>query len=152
MRHSSALGWALAVLSINLAAAADRPEIGPAAAWVLPPLQTDAAAPAAPDAALQVLLSDQQVRITGQVVESYVASIVRIRTPQGLGALGTIRFSWKPDSDVLTVHQLSVTRDGKSRDLLGTGADFTVLRREDQLEQAVLTGALTATWSRCATP
>jgi tetratricopeptide (TPR) repeat protein len=143
MRRSAALVLVLTLL-FSPVEAADRLQTGPAAAWVLPPEPPDATVPAATDAALQVLLSDQQIRITGEAVDSYSASRVRIQTPQGLGALGTIRFSWNPDTDVLTVHELSATRGGQRRDLLGSGADFTVLRREDQLEQAVLTGTLTA--------
>jgi hypothetical protein len=42
------------------------------------------------------------------------------------------------------VHRLIVRRGAQVRDLLGNGQDFTVLRREDMLEQATLTGMLTA--------
>jgi len=123
--------------------AADRPEVGPAPEWVVVD-DTATELPKATQAPLQVLLSEQQVRITTDAVETYMATRIRIQTPQGLGAVGTLSFGWKPDSDVLTVHTLSVTRDGKTQDLLGKGEGFTILRREDQLEQAVLTGTLTA--------
>lgn len=131
------------MLLASAAFAADRPEIGPAPDWVIVDGNTSKL-PAASQAPLQVMLNERQVRITTEAVETYVASRFRIQTPQGLGAVGTLTFAWKPDSDVLTVHKLSVTRDGKTEDLLGKGDGFTILRREDQLEQAVLTGMLTA--------
>ncbi len=48
------------------------------------------------------------------------------------------------DAGLATVHRLIVRRGTQVRDLLGSGQDFTVLRREDMLEQATLTGMLTA--------
>lgn len=144
MLRTTIVSVALAAVSFTSADAADRPGVGPAASWVLPLEASQAATPPASDAALQILQSDQQIRITGEVVDSYLASRIRIQTPQGLGVLGTLQFTWKPDSDVLTIHELAVTRDGKRQDLLGTGSEFTVLRREDRLEQSILTGTLTA--------
>lgn len=134
---------ALAFAGPAAAAQADRPLVGAAPDWVVP-APADSATPAAADVPVQVLMSDQQVRITTEHVEGYVATRMKILSPQGLAALGTLSFAWNPDSDVLTVHRLAVTRDGTDQDLLGNGAAFTILRREDQLEQAILTGMLTA--------
>ena len=130
-------------LGCGVAAAADKPVVAPPADWVIVDAGT-AALPAANQAPLQVLLRDQQIRITTDAVETYEASRWRIQSPQGLSATGTLSFSWKPDSDVMTVHKLTVTRDGKTQDLLGTGENLTILRRENELEQSVLTGLLTA--------
>jgi tetratricopeptide (TPR) repeat protein/transglutaminase-like putative cysteine protease len=131
------------VCGIAAAAETDRPLIGPPPDWVQPE-RSDPVTPAASEAPVQVLLSDQQVRMTTEAVETYVATRMKIQNRQGLDALGTLGFTWKPDSDVLTVHQLSLVRDGQAQDLLDGGAAFTVLRREDQLERAVITGMLTA--------
>lgn len=126
-----------------VAAQEERPRIAPPADWVLP-VRPDPVVPAATEAPVQVLLSDQQVRLTTDAVETYAFSRMKIQTRQGLDALGTLGFTWKPDSDVLTVHRLALVRDGQVQDLLAGGEAFEVLRREDQLEQAVLTGMLTA--------
>lgn len=142
MHRPLRLEWIAAALFIGHAVAADRPQLGPAPAWVLPPV-TPAQSPATTEAGLQVLLNDQQLRLTTEVSEFYTASRVRVQSPQGLSAIGTVRFGWNPDKDVLTIHQLTATRGGETRNLL-EGQEFTVLRREDQLEQAVLTGTLTA--------
>jgi tetratricopeptide (TPR) repeat protein len=127
----------------TLAAAADKPVLAPPPAWVIP---ADAAAdlPPSDNAPVQILLNDQQVRLTAADVETYVANRMLIQSPQGLGMLGTLRFSWNPDTDVMTVHRLTATRDGVTRNLLESVDGLTILRREDQLEEAVLTGTLTA--------
>lgn len=125
------------------AAQSERPRTGPAPDWVLPPAEGLATPP--PDSgAVQVLLSDTQVRMTTEAVESHVHTRIRIQNPQGLEMLGTLRFSWMPDSDVLTLHRLNVIREGVAQDLLPNQDALTILRREDLLEQAVLTGMLTA--------
>ena len=124
------------------AAQSERPRIGPAPDWVLP--SADLATPAPDGTPVQVLLSDRQVRMTAEAVENHVHSRIRIQTPQGLEMAGTLSFAWMPDSDVLTLHRLAVLREGEVQDLLADEDAFTILRREDQLEQAVLTGMLTA--------
>jgi tetratricopeptide (TPR) repeat protein/transglutaminase-like putative cysteine protease len=142
MRRACLPAYAFALVC-SAAGAADKPVVEPPADWVrVDPGTTPL--PPANQAPLQVLLRDQQVRITTDGVETYEASRWRIQSPQGLSATGTLSFSWKPDSDVMTVHKLAVTRDGKTQDLLGKGENLTILRRENELEQSVLTGMLTA--------
>lgn len=139
-----AIGLVIALAGCATAApAADRPVVGPTPDWVQPAAPQLAPGPAG-DAALQVLLSDQQARFSPTATEIYVDSRVRIQTPQGLQSIGTISLSWQPDADVITVHRLDVRRGAEVRDLLGNGDGFTILRREDLLERATLTGTLTA--------
>lgn len=57
--------------------------------------------------------------------------------------LGNLSIAWNPAAGAPTVHAVRVHRDGKAIDVLES-ASFEVLRREDQLEAAVLTGVLTA--------
>lgn len=142
MRHVSMAGLAFTLLC-GAAAAADLPLVGPPPDWVNVDAGT-APLPPASQAPIQVLLRDQQLRITTDAVETYEASRWRIQSPQGLAATGTLSFLWKPDSDVLTVHKITVTRDGRTLDLLGKGENLTILRRENDLEKSVLTGLLTA--------
>jgi len=91
-----------------------------------------------------VLLSDVQVNLAPTVSESYFDNVLLIQTPQGLAGPGNIALSWRPETDVLTVHKLKILRDGKEIDVLGSGQTFSILRREDKLEYAALSGALTA--------
>lgn len=122
---------------------ADKPIIGPPAAWVRPAaLPADTAKPDL--GALRLLLSDQQSLLQPNGAETYSETVVRVQTAQGLNALGTITIPWKPDNGTLTVHKLHIVRDGRVIDLLAKGPGFTVVRRENNLEYAMLDGVLTA--------
>lgn len=143
MHRRTCASWILIASLPVLAGAADHIEVGPPPTWVLP-APTSTPDTAASEAPIQLLSSDQQLRITREGIESYIATRLRIHSPEGLNALGTIRLGWKPDTDVLTLHTLTVTRDGQVRVLASDPSSFTVLRREDLLEQAILTGVLTA--------
>ncbi len=143
---------ALASLALSMgtagAAAApavpDKPVIAAALpAWVRPaPLPADVGKP--DESALRLLLTDQQTRLEPNGAEAYSETVMRVQTAQGLSALGTITIPWKPDTGTLTVHKLNIVRDGKVIDLLANGPGFTVVRRENNLEYAMLDGVLTA--------
>jgi len=122
---------------------ADKPIIGPVPAWVRP-VDPPADDSKADSNAIKLLLTDQQVRLLPSGSETYTETTARVQTAQGLAALGTISIPWKPDQGTLTVHKMHVIRDGKVIDLLAGGRGFTVLRRENGLEYAMLDGVLTA--------
>jgi len=125
------------------AAAADKPVFAPAPAWVVP-----AAMPATSagdtEGAVRFLLNDQQVWLEPGRQTSYVDVAFKIQTPQGLAA-GNLSIPWRPESDTLTVHRLAIRRDSEVIDVLAAGQTFTIVRREANLENAVLDGVLTAT-------
>ncbi len=126
----------------GVAHAADKPAIGPAPSWVVPvAIPSDAGATA--DAPVSVLLSDQQVKLERGRQVVYVEMALRIQTPEGLSA-GNISYPWRPDVDELTVHKLHIRRGDKVIDVLASGQTFTVVRREQNLESAMLDGVLTA--------
>ncbi len=135
------LALAVSVLSSS-AYAADKPVIAPAPDWVKPvALQTT---PGKPDeAAVRILLSDQQVVADADGETAYFEVALRIQTPQGLAA-GNISLPWRPETDVLTVHKIQIKRGDQVIDVLKSGQTFTVLRRETNLESATLNGVLTA--------
>lgn len=122
----------------------DRPTIAPAPAWVvaapIPP-----APKAAGDAGIVVLLVDQQVRLRDGGEERYVASVLRIGSPQALQA-AALALTWDPSLGSLAIHRYRLIRDGKPIDLIGDGSRLTVVRRENNLEAAALDGELTATF------
>ncbi|MDO9335590.1 MAG: DUF3857 domain-containing protein [Caulobacter sp.] len=130
-------------LLASAAMAAPEPVLAPAAAWVkpLPPLRTDSPVTGAPYRQVRL---DEQVHFGPEGDSVYVESIVRIQTAQGLSAMGTIALPWNPDSTTLTVHKLEIRRGAETIDVLADQA-FTVLRRENRLEYAMLDGVLTAT-------
>lgn len=135
----------IAIVAVALAPAAawsaDEPGFGPVPGWVRPvAVPTDEGKG---EAAVRVLLADQQVRFEKGVIATHVAMALRIQTPQGLAA-GNISIPWRPETDRLTVHKLLIRRGTQAIDILASGQTFTVLRREQNLEIAMLDGVLTA--------
>lgn len=137
---------AIAVVSLSfchVAFAADTPQYGAAGDWVRP-TSIPADSVKSTDAAVRILLIDRQFNFDPSADEAYTESIVRIQTPQGLAAMGTLSLPWNPDTDTLTIHKLVIRRGDQVVDVLGAGQKFTVLRRENKLEYAALDGILTA--------
>ncbi len=138
---------AIAVALATPAWAADKPEMAPPGAWVEPFPAAKGKAPAPPageDVPLQVLRLDQQVRFGKDQDERYVETAIKLLTPQGLAAMGTISLPWQPDFSTLIIHKLHIIRGAETIDVLADGREFTVLRREEKLESAILDGVLTA--------
>ena len=135
---------ALAVASVfaTPVGAQDKPLIGAVPAWVNPQ-----PVPAKPDktdgAPVRILLSDQQVQLERGRQTVYSATAVEIESPPGLAA-GNISIPWRPGTDSLTVHKLLIRRGAEVIDVLKGGQTFTVVRREQNLDQAMLDGVLTA--------
>jgi len=133
----------LALVWTAVASAAGNLQFGPPAQWVQPTALPDAGP--ATQAGIKVLLVDHQISLTPGTVKYYVESAMRIQTPQGLTAVGTVTLAWDPDTDVLTVHKVHIIRDGKVIDVLGAGGQtFTTARREANLDYAALDDTLTA--------
>ena len=95
------------------------------------------------DRPAHVRLTDFQSRLEAGRAAHYIALEIEIRNSEGLAA-GNLSLSWQPEFDELTVHHVLIERDGRLIDVLGEGQTFTVMRREQNLEEAVLTGVLTA--------
>ena len=124
------------------AIAADQPQYAPPPAWVKPvAIPKGDAGPTG--AAIQVLLFDSQSRF-GPADEFYSESAVQILSPAGLSLLNGVSPSWKPETETLTFHRLEVRRGDQVIDLLEGGKKVTVLRREKNLELAMLDGDMTA--------
>ena len=124
------------------AEAADRLLFARPAPWVVPVALP--ANGAKSDAAAVKLLLDEQVDLQPGVQTRYSETAFRIQTPQGLGA-GAVNFAWNPDHQTVTVHKLLIRRGAQVIDVLAGGQQFTVVRRESNLENAVLDGELIAT-------
>jgi len=134
---------AVSVAALASAAwADDKPAYGPPAKWVqvadLPTPPGDAQAPA-----VQAVLDDSQALLGKDSLAHYTRRIARVTKPEGL-ASGSRSITWQPDRDKVTLHSLAIIRDGQRIDLLKNGEDVLVLRREKDLERAVLDGRMTA--------
>jgi tetratricopeptide (TPR) repeat protein len=92
-----------------------------------------------------VLVVDNQKRLEAAKVWDYSDIVYRIDSPDALTAAGTLSASWSPDKGDLMVNRVQIIRDGKVIDVIANGGRFTVLRREQQLEQREINGVLTAT-------
>jgi transglutaminase-like putative cysteine protease len=135
--------FVLTILGAGAAWAEDKPIYAPPAKWV-----QVAPIPAAPDdpqaAAIQVLLDDNQAMTDAQGIVAYNRRVVRIVKPEGLAGSGSRSATWDPARERLTLHGLTILRGGQVIDLLAGGKDVLVLRREKNLERAMLDGRMTA--------
>jgi len=125
------------------AAAADKPAYAAPAAWVdvapIPALQSGPETPAT-----QVLLDDSQARLERSGGTYYNRRVVRIVKTEGLSGSGSRSVSWNPTAETVTLHTLAIRRGDQVIDLLQGGKDVLVIRRETNLERAMLDGRLTA--------
>ena len=139
-----AAGLAAALLISCPVFAAPRPVFGPPPKWV-----DVAAVPEAPPAegapAVQTLLDDNQSRLTPQGDTFYNRRVRKVLKAEGLASQTTFGVTWDPDDEVVTIHTLRIIRNGQVIDLLGAGRKMLVLRREQDLERAMLDGRMSAT-------
>lgn len=144
MRRLFVLG---ALIMASAAWAEDKPNVAPIPGWVTEfPKAAKRAAPTPPpaDAPIEILWFDNQFRFGAQTDERYIESAVKLLSPQGLAAMGTVVLPWRPESGTLTIHKLNIVRGAETINVLAKQS-FTVLRREGKLEESVLDGLLTAT-------
>ncbi len=139
--------WLCAFAAVSLLAAGDvrAQEVERAAtpSWVRPLAQDEAPAPV--DASpIRILATDQQVRFTRDGADTYTFRRYRVQTTQGLGMLSTISAVWSPQRESVQVHSIRIIRGTQVIDVLD-GQTFELLRRESNLENSMLDGALTAT-------
>jgi hypothetical protein len=116
---------------------------GPEPSWVV--TTTERAPEAAVDTGegLRILLFDSQVRADGDNEAAYTRYRSMAVTPQALPFLGNVVVVWSPASQQVTVHHVHIIRDGQTIDVLAAQT-FETLRREENLEQAMLDGRITA--------
>ncbi len=122
--------------------AADGPVVahGPTPAWakLSEPLPT----PEDSGGLAFVNAQDTLVHLDDDGQTQLVSQRLTLLNPQAL-QIGNVGLTWNPAAGAPTVHALAIHRGDETIDILGK-TDFEVLRREDQLETAVLDGLLTA--------
>lgn len=125
------------------AIAGDQVERGAVPAWVVPILDAPTTSTATAEDGLRILLLDSQSRAEADSQSFYMRSRTVALSPQALPFLGNVGMTWSPSSQAVTVHHVNIIRDGEVIDVLAT-QNFETLRREENLEQAMLDGQLTA--------
>lgn len=130
-----------AIVPAGWAQAGEQPLYEAAPAWVVAAKLPDAGGPGSAGP----MLFDAQQRIEGATVWSYFDTAIKLDTPEALSQHSDVTVAWLPDKGDLIIHELSIIRDGQTIDALAGGQRFTVLRREQALEQRELTGILSAT-------
>ena len=136
---------ALALVLLGSAAApawaSDSPRYEPVPSWVLssPPLKNGGSSQPL------VAVLDQQTRIADGTVWSYRELASRAVSADALAHMGTVTLNWQPYHGDLIVHRVDIVRDGQHIDVLKSGPKFSVIRREQGLEQLEMNGVLTAT-------
>ncbi len=129
-------------LSVNEAAAKeDGVSFGPAPAWAV--IADPLPVPESVRGPVFVRRQAVQIHLDKNGQWEFNAVMMRLLDASAL-PLGNIALSWNPAAGTPTVHALKVYRNGVARDVLAT-TKFEILRREGQLETAVLDGTLTAT-------
>ncbi|SBV34766.1 Transglutaminase-like protein [uncultured Sphingopyxis sp.] len=135
---SMMLGAALAQAQVQ--AQDERIERGPVPDWATPselmPVPADASG------LIFVRRQDALIHLDAEGQAQYLGYRIRILHPNAL-QMGNIQTAWNPASGAPVVHFIKVHRDGETIDVLEKSS-FEILRREDQLEAAMLDGILTA--------
>ncbi len=129
-----------ALLASTAAIAGTEPLYQTAPAWVQP-----AAIPATTASLPPLVVFDNQQRYEAGRSWSYSDVVRRIINAEELGKQTSLTLPWVPDKGDLIIHRLEIIRAGQVIDLVAKGQRFTVLRREANLEQQMVTGVLTAT-------
>lgn len=131
------------MLASGVAWAGDEVLRGPAPAWVVATTESAPDAVTANAEGLRILLFDSQFRADGDSESVYLRFRSMALSPQALPLLGNLGVSWSPSSQQVTVHHVNIVRGGETIDVLA-GQTFETLRREQNLEQAMLDGLMTA--------
>lgn len=137
------LGALLALAPARAQQASPEPAIAPVPAWVRS-LEIPAPNPALRDRPAQTLLLSSQSLYGAEAHDHFTDLAFVVQNAQGLQALGNIVLPWRPDQGELIIHKVQIVRGGTVVDLLANGQRFAVLRRENNLESAMLDGMLTA--------
>ncbi len=143
--HLPHIAAVAAAFTIAAPALAQEGEIerGPREAWVEP--SEPLAVPEDASGPMFVRQQDTLVRLEDGVEKTYSGLRVKVLNPSAL-QLGNLSITWNPNFGSPIVHSIKLYRDGTVIDLTDD-AKFEVLRREEQLELAMLTGVLTAVYN-----
>ncbi|ROZ78734.1 DUF3857 and transglutaminase domain-containing protein [Ramlibacter sp. WS9] len=117
---------------------------GPAPRWVAPQaLDVEAQAPLGQTTnGMHYLLVDQQVQLDPQGRTNFKRLAIRALNQRGVEIVGRIGIDFDPSYETLTLHSLSVHRDGRVQDRMAS-TQARVLQRETELENQIYDGSRT---------
>ena len=140
--HWKAVGMAALLAQTSLALAQNDRTIPrePAPEWASP--SEALAVPQGVQGPVFLQRQDTFVRLTATGADNFNSQMIRILQPQAL-EIGNIAIAWNPAAGAARVHKVLIHRRGQEIDVLAK-TSFEILRREDQLEAAMLDGMLTA--------
>ncbi|MEM9324099.1 MAG: DUF3857 domain-containing protein [Bacteroidota bacterium] len=115
-------------------------KIGPVPSWV-EQIKVSSSEIAEDPGGYQYLLLDQQDNLPSETRFRHFA--VQIINSRGVQSLSTIDISYDPAYQDLTIHEITLMRDGKRINKLNRG-DIEVLRREKNLERSLYDGSFSA--------
>ncbi|MEO0440088.1 MAG: DUF3857 domain-containing protein [Pseudomonadota bacterium] len=118
----------------------DQIQFGPPPEWVVPSPLIDV--PNDASGLVYIRRQDSLVHFVERGQLHYLGYRYKLLHSNAL-QLGNLSIVWKPESGAPTVHAIKIHRDGTTIDAL-PDISFEILRREDQLELAMLDGFLTA--------
>ena len=134
--------WATVTLAVP-ASAGNELDYGAVPDWASP-TTLSVSRKGADAASMEVLLWDEEHRLTPQGISTVLRYAVRLNDAQAL-ASGNLMITWNPALDQATVNSVRIVRGDQVIEPLKNGQKFTILRREQGLEQQTLDGQLTAT-------
>jgi transglutaminase-like putative cysteine protease len=117
-----------------------QPALGPAPSWAKPSELLPI--PANPSGLAFIRAQDIVVHLDRAGQSTYFGERIVLLQPQAL-QVGNVGLAWNPASGRPTIHAVKIHRGSETIDVLRS-TKFEILRREDQLEAAMLTGTLTA--------
>jgi transglutaminase-like putative cysteine protease len=130
--------------------AAGRYTIAPPPAWALRETPAPATLQQRSDAreGAVYLLSDQQVRVTGQTpaqgrVERYFHHIHEVVTTSGIEHVSQLELEFDPTYQRLVIHRIQIRRGNQTLNALQP-AEIRLLQKEDEMEQRLFNGTLAA--------
>lgn len=130
-----------ALMSSAAFAAEPAPKIAAAPDWVTAVTVPDPD-PKLGDQPLQMLSTSLQYRVYPDGLHNYIEYVALPQNIAGLQGLGTITVPWNSERTEMYLHRFAIRREGREIDLLKAG-EITVLRRENNLEKAMLDGIRT---------
>ena len=133
----------LIALAAVPAGASDQVLTGPRPPWAAAIVPGTAVDPAPSDLPAEIALLEQRFWLEPGVTHQFTRQRIRFNKPEGLAA-GNLALQWRAERDTLTIHEVTIHRGAQRIDVLASGQKFAILRREANLESAMLDGVLTA--------
>lgn len=130
----------VAIVVALTANATEEATIGPAPDWVIPPppLQIEAHSE---NGGYRYHLADIQHHL--ETSEKYAHLVISMINQSGVEEFSQLDFNYIPEYQTLTLHHITIEREGVLHDRLN-GAKIETLRREQGMEQQLYDGALTS--------